>query len=93
MARRRKKGGHRKKKISVIGAATLAGAGLYTYSAYQSGGGGAVAEAWTGFNPDTGSFSVWNARATQVVLAGALVKKVGSMLGAGRMFAGLPVGW
>ena len=93
MARKRSKGGHRKKKISIVMGASLAGAGLYTYNAYQTGGGGAVSEAWTGFNPDTGSFSIWNAKAAQVMLVGGIVKKVGSMLGMGRYMAGLPIGW
>ena len=88
-----KKGGHRKRKISIVMGTSLLGAGLYSYSQYQSGGGGAVAEAWTGFNPDTGSFNVRNARATQVMLVGGIIKKVGSWLGMGKVMAGLPIGW
>lgn len=90
---RKKKRTHRKRKLSIVMTASAGAAGLYSYQAYQSGGAGAVAEAWTGFNPDTGTFSFWNARAAQTMLAGMIIKKVGTFLGAGRAMQGLPVGW
>jgi hypothetical protein len=97
MARRRKKGGRRKPKPSVIMLVAI-GAGIYGMFKHVQGGGsgtdkaGRAVEAIIGINPFTGNpkFQWQKMFFTLPVVGGAVAKKVIGFTGASRYFRGLP---
>ena len=84
MARRKKRGGGRRRTIRIAATAGAVGGGLYAYQAYQSSGANGVIQAYSGYDPSSGSFNIMNATSLHATLAGAIVSMVGAKLGINR---------
>jgi len=80
MARRRHSSGRRSHRIHIGAAGGAIGAGLIAYNAYQAGGGPAVVNVMTGYNPADGSFHPMSATAMMSLIVGAAISMVGSKL-------------
>jgi hypothetical protein len=84
MARRRKRGGSRKRPIRIAATAGAIGGALYAYKAYQSMGPSGVVQAYSGYNPDDGSFAFSNAASLYATMIGGIVSWVGAKTGINR---------
>ena len=76
MARKKKRGGGRRKIIRIAAIAGAAGGAKHAYDRYQETGIVGAIEAYTGYNTGDGTFNFLNASSMHATLAGAVVSMI-----------------
>jgi len=84
MARKKKRGGGRRKIIRIAAVAGTAGGAKHAYDRYQASGISGAIEAYTGYNTADGTFNFLNASSMHATLAGALVSMIFAKTGLNR---------